>query len=84
MKNVMEWQADLKEKQAEEADRRAGVIVNYERSHYWVIERKAKRGKKKWIYVRALQATKKEIAAIFVKHFRNRKDKHRLRHIFSY
>lgn len=53
------------------------------RSHYWNIERKAKRGNK-WIFVRDLQATKTEAAEIFCKHFKNRDVKYRLRHLLSY
>lgn len=54
-----------------------------DRSHYWNIERKAKRGNK-WIFVRDLQATKTEAAEIFCKHFKNRDVKYRLRHLLSY
>lgn len=57
------------------------------KSHYWWIERKARRkknGKVNWIFVRDLQATKKEAAEIFCKHFRNSDVKHRLRHLLAY
>ncbi len=53
------------------------------RSHYWFIERKAKRGNK-WIFVRDLQATKREAAELFVKHFRNSERSFRLRRLLSY
>ncbi len=58
-----------------------------ERSHYWWIEYKARRkknGEANWIFVRDLQATKKEAAEIFCKHFRNRDVKYRLRHLMEY
>lgn len=54
-----------------------------DKTHYWFIERKAKRGNK-WIIVRDLQATKSEAAELFVKYFRSRTPKCRLRHILVY
>jgi hypothetical protein len=53
-----------------------------DRSHYWFVERKSKRNKKEWIFVRDLFATKREAADLFVKHFSG--GGYRLRHIMSY
>lgn len=52
-----------------------------EPSHYWHIERKAKRGNR-WIFVRDYQGTKREAAQLFNKFFRGRG--YRLRHLLSY
>jgi len=57
--------------------------VRANRSHYWFLERKAKRGKK-WIFVRDIVATKSEVAVLFVKHFRTPNRQYRLRHLLAY
>ena len=54
-----------------------------DRSHYWFIERKARRGKG-WIYVHDYVGTKSEAAVFFCKHLRDRDDKFRLRHMLIY
>jgi len=58
-----------------------------ERSHYWHVERLAKRkknGRKNWIFVRELWATKSEAAETFCKHFRDGDTTYRLRHMTAY
>ena len=52
------------------------------RTHYWHVERKAKRGKK-WIFVCQLFATKSEAAEIWAKRFQGRAG-YRLRHLLKY
>lgn len=52
-----------------------------EKSHYWHVQRKAKRGKK-WIFVRDLQATKREAAEYFKKYCQP--GVHRLHHLLNY
>ncbi len=52
------------------------------RSHYWHVERKAKRGQK-WIHVTELFATKQRAAEYWNKNFRGRAG-FRLRHLHSY
>ena len=55
---------------------------NREKSHYWHVERKARRGSR-WIFVRDLMATKSEAADVWNKRYRGRKD-YRLRHKLTY
>jgi len=69
---------------AKDAEILANLPADRERCYYWFLERKARRGKNKWIFVRDLRATKREAAEIFVKHYRNRKETFRLRHIMKY
>ena len=56
-----------------------------EHLHYWHLERKAKRkkhGKTNWIFVREFFVTKRQAAAIFVKHYRGKG--YRLHHVYVY
>lgn len=54
-----------------------------ERSHYWFIERKAVRGNR-WIFVRDFIGTKREVAALYSKHFQHQTPRIRVRHMMSY
>lgn len=55
--------------------------INIEETHYWHVERRAKRGKR-WIFVRDLIGTKKEAAELWNKFFRGKG--FRLRHMMKY
>lgn len=54
-----------------------------ERTHYWHVERKAKRGKNKWIFQREFFGTKADAANFWNRNYRGRKDI-RLHHILEY
>jgi len=58
------------------------VAEKADRNHYWWIERKAKRGKGKWIFERDFVGSKKEAAELWRKHYRG--GNFRLRHLMKY
>lgn len=81
----------LQVREQEEARRSAAWYASLpeeekaEKSHYWHIERKSKKGKnKKWIFVSDLYATKSSAAETFKKIRRDGSVKFRLRHILTY
>ncbi len=82
---LREIEAAQEKKEAAEYARRP---ADAPRSHYWWIERKAKRnknGKTNWIFVRDYFGTKSEAAEFFRKYFQNRSDgTFRLKHQHSY
>ena len=65
-----EWYASLPNEQRDE------------RSHYWFVKRRAKRGGK-WVFVCDFIGTKAETARFWKKHFQGKKD-HRLFHQLRY
>jgi hypothetical protein len=55
--------------------------ATHDQSHYWFIERKARRG---WIFARDFIGTKKEIAKLWRKRYRGREPRYRLVHKMAY
>lgn len=70
----------------EQAGTMADLDARRERSRYWFIEKRVKRGGKlEWSFVRDYIGTKREAADLFVKFYRhNRTGKFRLVHKLSY
>ena len=69
-----EWYANLPEE------------VKADRTHYWHLQRQAKRkrnGKIAWIYMQDLYMTKSEVARFWNQHYRGQKE-FRLKHLMSY
>ena len=67
------------------AEAYASRPADAETTHYWHIERKAKRkknGKTNWIFVKHFYGTKSEAAEMFRKHYQGQG--YRLRHILTY
>ena len=53
--------------------------------HYFVVERKAKRGKDKWIFVQNFTGTEERANELFAKHYQNStRHTYRLRLVQSY
>lgn len=57
-------------------------VLSTEKSHYWHVQRKAKRGNK-WIFVCEYFGTKSEAAAFWCKSYRGRYG-FRLKHLMEY
>jgi hypothetical protein len=61
-------------------ERDAALPARTERSHYWHVERKTKRG---WKFHAPFYGTKREVARFWSKHFIGNKE-FRLRHVLAY
>lgn len=57
--------------------------VKAEPLHYWHVERKAKRGKNKWIFVREFFGSKRDAAGFWARNYQGRSDV-RLHHVLEY